>query len=378
MLRAAQRLLPIGFLLLATTAADAALVGHWNLDEGVGITAGDVSGNGNDGTIVGDPAWIAGVDGDALAFDFDRVMVPDSAALDIAGPISITVWVRPDRKATQYLVKKARFGDFDGYEIALSSSGVPFVRFNQQSSGNRFKLNGATAYPVDGSTWMHLAAVFDGSEILLYLDGVLDATLAASGLVIGENDLDLSIGAQDTGSGRLRGALDGLRIFDHALDAVEIAAVMGGGGGGGGPTDTDGDGVIDSEDAFPNDPTEWSDVDGVGDNTDLEGDDSPDPAEPPAGTNPVAGDGDDEVARFEFSTASGATAVDTSGFANHASFTGSGGWGAGQSGSGLALDGSGARVLAPHAASLDLSNALTLSTWIRPEQRRTQYLVKKA
>lgn len=37
------------------------------------------------------------------------------------------------------------------------------------------------------------------------------------------------------------------------------------------PVDTDGDGVPDSRDAFPNDPLEWadSDHDGVGDNADL-------------------------------------------------------------------------------------------------------------
>jgi|GEM_PF-1504971 len=38
-----------------------------------------------------------------------------------------------------------------------------------------------------------------------------------------------------------------------------------------GPTDTDGDGVADDEDAFPNDPNEWDDTDGdgVGDNSDT-------------------------------------------------------------------------------------------------------------
>ena len=40
---------------------------------------------------------------------------------------------------------------------------------------------------------------------------------------------------------------------------------------GGGPVDSDGDGVPDDEDAFPDDPTEWADTDGdgVGDNADL-------------------------------------------------------------------------------------------------------------
>ncbi|MBQ0752639.1 MAG: thrombospondin type 3 repeat-containing protein [Gammaproteobacteria bacterium] len=37
------------------------------------------------------------------------------------------------------------------------------------------------------------------------------------------------------------------------------------------PADTDGDGIVDVDDAFPNDPSEWADADtdGVGDNTDL-------------------------------------------------------------------------------------------------------------
>jgi hypothetical protein len=36
-------------------AADPDLVAHWKLDDGSGTTAIDSSGNGNDGTFVGDP-----------------------------------------------------------------------------------------------------------------------------------------------------------------------------------------------------------------------------------------------------------------------------------------------------------------------------------
>ncbi len=44
--------------------------------------------------------------------------------------------------------------------------------------------------------------------------------------------------------------------------------------GGGGDADTDGDGVIDTEDEFPDDPAEWQDTDsdGVGDNADSDDD----------------------------------------------------------------------------------------------------------
>ena len=35
-------------------------------------------------------------------------------------------------------------------------------------------------------------------------------------------------------------------------------------------------------------------------------------------------------------------------------------------------------ALVPHHASLDITNAITLAAWIKPEQRATQDLVKKA
>ena len=48
------------------TSAD--LVAHWSFDEGSGTTAYDLAG-GNDGTLQGDPQWVAGHLGYALEFD---------------------------------------------------------------------------------------------------------------------------------------------------------------------------------------------------------------------------------------------------------------------------------------------------------------------
>ena len=56
----------------------------------------------------------------------------------------------------------------DGYELSLSGNGSVFVRFNQASSANAYKLFALTPYPSDGSTWMHVAATFDGSESYVF------------------------------------------------------------------------------------------------------------------------------------------------------------------------------------------------------------------
>ncbi|MHC4356863.1 MAG: hypothetical protein ACYS0H_29540, partial [Planctomycetota bacterium] len=45
------------------------VLGAWLFDEGTGSTTADVSGNGNDGTLIGGPAWVAGQFGNALEFD---------------------------------------------------------------------------------------------------------------------------------------------------------------------------------------------------------------------------------------------------------------------------------------------------------------------
>ena len=65
-------------VLIVAGNASADLVGHWKLDEGSGTTAYDSSGNGFDGTLVGDTKWVAGKYGAAVEVDGngDYVEIP--------------------------------------------------------------------------------------------------------------------------------------------------------------------------------------------------------------------------------------------------------------------------------------------------------------
>ncbi len=90
-------------VLVVAGSASADLVGHWTLDEASGTIA-DSSGNGNDGTIVGNPTQIPGVAGMALEFHGqgaavgggDHINCGSGASLDITGQTSIALWIRPD------------------------------------------------------------------------------------------------------------------------------------------------------------------------------------------------------------------------------------------------------------------------------------------
>lgn len=194
-------------------------VGSWSFDEGGGTIVTDSSGFGNDGTLYGSPTWTVGMSGSALDLGggVDRVIVPDSSSLDVTNTITLACWIKPRKITTQYVVKKARYGDSDGYELSLSSGGQVFVRFNQASSGNDYKLYSQSYYPADGNTWMHIAATHDGQKIKLYIDGVLESSSSAAGLVIGTNDVDLAIGAQDDGLAPFRGVIDQVHLYNYPL-----------------------------------------------------------------------------------------------------------------------------------------------------------------
>jgi uncharacterized repeat protein (TIGR01451 family) len=213
--------------------SDPTLVGCWQMEENGGGTLFDGSSYGNDAAVIGSPAWELGKRGD-YALDLSGTSqygsVPDDSSLDLTSAITLAVWIRPERYATQDLVKKATNSSVNGYELSLAttktdnSSQRPFFRINQVASGDTYRINAATMYPTDGS-WMHVAATYDGTTMRLYINGVLESSLAAPAIAL--NDVPLSIGAQNDGTRGLMGGMDDVRVYNRALTLQEIQVLAG-------------------------------------------------------------------------------------------------------------------------------------------------------
>ena len=80
--------------------------------------------------------------------------VPDANSLDLTTGITIAAWIRPGLAATtQDLVNKAMATGtlVNGYQLALSQPGKVFVRFNQATSGDTYRVNSTANYPTDGA-----------------------------------------------------------------------------------------------------------------------------------------------------------------------------------------------------------------------------------
>ena len=209
------------------------LVGRWRMDEGSGTLVADDSPNGLDGTAAGSPTWVPGVQGPwALSFTngtSQYVSVPDATPLDITSAITLAAWIRPTQVATASILNKATFasGPVFGYELNLSTTGVPFVRlFNDTQAPGGGRLNGTVPYPTNGTTWMHVAATYDGAMIKMYVNGVLDVTRASTASIT-TNNLPFVIGAPSDGLAArvFPGAIDDARLYNRALTAGEIAAL---------------------------------------------------------------------------------------------------------------------------------------------------------
>jgi hypothetical protein len=199
-------------------AQDPNLVGWWKLDEASGTTARDSSGFGNNGTLNNGPTWVTGRIGDALDFDGtdDYVDCGDDESLNITGNITLSLWVNTDTVASgthrSYLLK----GD-TSYALKQNSWGN--IEFFVYIGGWQ-----AVTLPADESfngVWHHLAGTYDGSQIKLYVDGILRDTKNYTG-AIGTNTAIVSIGS-DSGTRRYCDArIDDVRIYNRAITAMEV------------------------------------------------------------------------------------------------------------------------------------------------------------
>lgn len=87
------------------------------------------------------------------------------------------------------------------------------------TSGNRWVVSETS--PV-ADQWYHLAGVYDGSWLHIYVDGVLENSANWSGTILASNS-PLEIGRRAVAHDRyFEGMIDDVRIYDRALSGSEI------------------------------------------------------------------------------------------------------------------------------------------------------------
>jgi chitodextrinase len=198
------------------------LIASYSFDEGSGTVLDDNSGNNNNGTIVGG-TWTQGRFRQALHFNgtSDHVDLPALGTFYKTG-FTIEAWVKEDGFKS------------DGGIVGTWSSaqnGGPMLWIDYVSSHVDLTLGQNGGNYVDGgqqstfNTWEYMVGTYDGTTARVYLNGVLVASKAFSGNVGDSNNW--RIGAYGgTAGGFFDGAIDEVRIYDHALAQPEIQTDM--------------------------------------------------------------------------------------------------------------------------------------------------------
>ena len=196
----------------------------YTFETGAGNTVKDLSGNGNDGELMG-PKWGEGNPGGGLTFGGngprDFVEIPDSESLDLVEGLTVEMWVYLEAwstaggtGATKELAYKV--GPRDNKKVLIR------LTTDKQAWGAAV-VHGKTELPL--KKWVHIAGTYDGKsgEGKIYIDGVLDGEGKIDGDIVPNNDV-LWLGR---GAGPfLEGRMDEVRISNIARSEQEIQELM--------------------------------------------------------------------------------------------------------------------------------------------------------
>jgi len=223
------RLFPTLVLLVLCLAGvgRADMVAYWSFEGDFDDAIG-----GNDAAPIGDTAIVLDPDrGRVAELDGtgDYIEIPNSPSLNITGnEITIAAWVYfddvtgpPEIVIAKPFVVGQHSNPYFSYGLHILSNGTP--RFWLVTDGASGNAPGTTN--LQSGTWYHMAGVYDGSQMILYIDGEVAATRSKTGNITGY-DTVLRLGTNGGLTEQMDGRLDDVRIFNHALDQVDIQAVM--------------------------------------------------------------------------------------------------------------------------------------------------------
>lgn len=245
-------------------AAPDDLIGYWSFNESDGYIASDSSNYKNDGQLknYSSPTsqWVSGQIGNALAFggpaSEEYVLVPDYPQVTTEMSASVWIWTASyQNHATiiknwgegltgQFHFDLGEDGDDPTVTIGQPDSTPPLepVNYVPGSGGTIQKMaiktnpgrGGSVVSAIDPiplSSWQHFAMVADGTDVILYHNGVPISSTPYNGQFNATQVNALGIGAKldDFGSGAafetpgyFEGRMDDLALWSRALSPSEV------------------------------------------------------------------------------------------------------------------------------------------------------------
>ena len=203
------------------------VVSHYKFDGNAADSIGA-----NNGTQVGNPTYAAGRYDQAISLDGDGdyLNCGNDASFNITDAVTLSIWLKGTFNNTwDSIIEK-------GYNWIVSrGAGDNAVFFclglnNVQGTAN-----------INDNKWHHVAALYDGSKMLLYVDGELEGSQVASGS-LNVSTANVYIGGNTSQS--FNGLIDDVFIYNRALSKDELQQIIAYSR----PADLNTDGTVDFKD----------------------------------------------------------------------------------------------------------------------------------
>jgi hypothetical protein len=156
------------------------------------------------------PSLTSGPPGQRLAYRFDGTDDHLSSSIFAGSPSSSSFWIRPNGQTEDFggiLTNSTTRGLF----YRGSAAGADAGKLDWVHNGSSHLSTAA----LTDQAWTHVTVTFDGTNFLIYLNGLLDTTVAGAGTTFG------GFGSVDGTSNFFKGDLTDIRIANRLLSADE-------------------------------------------------------------------------------------------------------------------------------------------------------------
>ena len=205
---------------LVNGIADDSLIGWWKLDgNGKDATFGF-----NDGTVPEDASETTSVSGSEggglhVSAASGPIAIPNTQVLQPTTALTVAAWIRPSASGNAMAVVSEAQGG--GFNLAVDETGAP--GFSVWTTKWMGAFCSATVVP---QRWTHLAGVYDGEAVRIFVDGALCASQPATGPIDYPIPVYLALGANPEPDGGFLdpfdGDLDDVLFFDRAVSPAEL------------------------------------------------------------------------------------------------------------------------------------------------------------
>ncbi len=202
-------------------------VGMWNLNQSIGTTTTDTSGNNYNGTLVGGASWTLAKNGNGLNLNGvdGYASIPDNILLDKTKAITLSAWVNLAQLPSQNYVVVGKESNGVSYRFTVGSNGK--ISFTVATANNAWYSPGTTATSLTSlpvNAWKHVVGTYDGNYVRIYVNGVLEGTGSQpiSG-IISDSASALRFGYKSSANiDYTKGMIDEVSQYSVAFNAAEV------------------------------------------------------------------------------------------------------------------------------------------------------------